>query len=606
MNAELFLRIFAVSIMTSGVVARSNAGPENVPEEWQIRTERTGFRETCRYDETIEFCKRLADASDWIHHTTFGKTPVGRDLPLVIASTGGEFDVRKARASGKRIVLVQNAIHPGECDGKDAALMLLRDIAITKQQAHLLQNVVLLVIPIYNVDGYERFGPYNRINQNGPEAMGWRATAQNLNLNRDYMKADAPETRAWLKLFNEWLPDLHLDTHATNGGDWQYDMMPAWERSAVAPTTIVEWMEKTLRPNLYSGLIEDGHEPIDYFGLVDRWDLEKGIRSGPFDPRFSNGYVAIRNRASILVESHMLKSHRTRVMGQYSVLRHSLEITNRYGDSLGKAIATADAQAAGFGRSFDPDRKIAISARSSSESEPITFKGYAVERRLSEVSGSVWLEYDRSRPALYGIPHFNQSEVAKDVVPPVAYVIPPQWGHAIEVIEAHGLQTRRLSAPRTLSVEGFHLTEPKFGARPYEGRFRVSFAIKASKEDREFPAGSVVVPLDQPGARVAIHLLEPEAPDSLVAWGFFNAIFEQKEYAEGYVLEKMAREMMDGDPKLRKEFEDKITRDPDFAKDPRARLYFFYQRTPYWDKEFGRYPVARILSGADLAISVSD
>jgi len=582
----------------SSALAGEPAVAAQPAEDWLTKAERTEFRETARYDEVVEYCKRLAAESDFVEYRPFGKSPLGRDMPLVIAASGGEFDPQKAKASGKRIVLIQNAIHSGECDGKDASLMLLREMVITKTREELLRNAIVLVIPIYNVDGHERFGPHGRINQNGPTQMGWRTTAQNLNLNRDYMKADAPETRAWLSLFNEWQPDLHIDTHTTNGGDWQYDIMLAWDESPMGAGPVVRWLKETLHENLMTGLAADGHVPAIYFDLNDSRNPERGITSGAFEPRFSNGYVSLRGRPSILVESHMLKPYRTRVMGTLSVLRNTLELVNRYADSLREAVAAADAQAIELGRNAETDRKLALVVRNTEEAVPFSFKGFAYERALSEISGAAWIRYDQTRPALFGIEWTNGTEPAKEVVPPVAYVFPPQWTDAIELLEAHGLRIERFKEPAKLRVESYRLSEPKFATRPFEGRFRASFASEAVKEEREFPAGSVIVPLDQVGSRVAVHLLEPDGPDSLVSWGFFNTIFEQKEYAEGYVLEKLAREMIESDPALRKEFEDKVASDAEFAKDARARLYFFYQRSPYWDAELGRYPVGRLTDDA--------
>ena len=200
-----------------------------VPTEWQTLAEKTNYRETPRYDETIAYSRKLADASPLIRFESFGKSGEGRDLPLLIAASGNTFTPQAARSAGKVVLMIQACIHPGESDGKDAGLALLRDIAITKTRTALLDHAVILFIPIYNVDGHERFGPFNRINQNGPAEMGWRVTTTNLNLNRDYMKADAPETRAWLKLWTEWNPDLLMDCHVTDGADFQYNITYIYE-----------------------------------------------------------------------------------------------------------------------------------------------------------------------------------------------------------------------------------------------------------------------------------------------------------------------------------------------------------------------------------------
>ncbi|GAG28993.1 unnamed protein product, partial [marine sediment metagenome] len=229
----------------------------NVPAEWLTKAERTEFRQTPRYDEAVAFCRRLAEASEWIEYRSFGKSGEGRELPLLIASKERVFTPQAARAAKKLVVLVQSCIHPGECAGKDASLMLLRDMAIGRTRSVLLDRVVLLVMPIFNPDGHERFGPYSRINQNGPEAMGWRVTSRNLNLNRDYMKADAVEMRAWLTVWNAWRPDLHFDNHTTDGGDWQYDVTFSADTHAVAAPPVAQWLDEVLMPDLFRTLEVD-------------------------------------------------------------------------------------------------------------------------------------------------------------------------------------------------------------------------------------------------------------------------------------------------------------------------------------------------------------
>lgn len=570
-----------------------------VPDDWLTLAERTGFRKTPRYDDTIAYCRRLADASDWLHYQAVGKSGEGRDLPLMIASRDGAFTPEAARATDKVIVFVQNGIHAGECEGKDASLMLLRDIAITKTREHLLDHVILIVMPIFNVDGHERFSPYSRINQNGPEEMGWRVTARNLNLNRDYTKADAVEMRAWLSVWNAWRPDLHFDNHTTDGGDWQYDLTYGIDTSPAAPPAVVNWLDHTLMPSILPALAADGHVTSPYFWLMDRRDPTKGVRIGTLSPRYSTGYATIRNRPSILVETHMLKPYRTRVICHYNIMRHTLEAINRDPQALRQAVRTADQKTVEMGRHYHPNAEFPLVLKSSDESVPVTFKGFEQRHELSPISGGLWMIYDDTTPVAFETKLYNGTEVARAVAPPLAYVIPRQWADVISVVKAHGLRTERLETSRSLEIESYRFSDVTFPDRPFEGRFRPKFKAERIVETRGFPAGSVVVPLDQPDAKVAIHLLEPDAPDSLVAWGFFNAIFEQKEYAESYVLEALARRMLADDPELRAEFEERIATDRAFAGNARARLYFFYKRSPYWDDRMNLYPVARLVRPFD-------
>jgi len=565
----------------------------SVPEEWLTKAERTGFEETPRYEETVAYCRRLAEASSWLNVQSFGVSPEGRELVVVVASKDQAVTPQAAWESGKLIVLVQNAIHPGECDGKDASLMLLRDIAVLKSRDSLLDQVILLVIPIFNVDGHERFSPYSRINQNGPKEMGWRVTSRNLNLNRDYMKADAVEMRAWLKLWNEWQPHFHIDNHTTDGGDWRYDITFDADTHATAAPAIARWVKDRLFPHLFSTLPKQGHVPTIYFDPVDWRDPSKGIRSSGFPPRFSTGYVALRNRPSLLVEMHALKPYRTRVIGNYNLMVSALELLNREPDSLREAARRADQEvvvAMGNG-----GESLVLSVKNTEKNELITFKGVAVTREPSDISGATRTEYDNTRHVDTELPWFHETEAELSITPPRGYVIPAPWTEVLDLLDLHGVRYERLSEPAELSLETLYFAEVTFADRPFEGRIGPRFKLRTQSDQRTIEKGAAIVRLDQPNAKVAVHLLEPEGPDSLVRWGFFNAVFEQKEYAEGYALEKLARQMLDADPKLKAEFEEKVRSDEKFAADPRARLTFFYQRSPFWDERLNRYPVMRIV-----------
>ncbi len=566
----------------------------DVPPEWLTKAERTDFRETPRYDETVAYCKRLAEASDWIDMQSYGTSPEGRDMPLLVVSKDRLFTPEAARASDHAIIFVQNGIHAGECEGKDASLMLMRDMAVTRTRADLLEHVVLIVIPIFNLDGHERFGPYSRINQNGPAEMGWRVTSRNLNLNRDYTKADTVEMRGWLKVWNAWRPDLHFDNHTTDGGDWQYDLTFATERHEVAPPQVVKWLNETLYPPLLPALEADGHIPMTYFSLVDSRDPSKGIRSGGFSPRYSTGYAAIRNRPSILVETHMLKDYRTRVFGHYNIMKRVLEIVNRDPQALRKAVRDADDETVRMGSKYDPQFSMPVRVGRTDDSVPITFKGFAYHRELSDVSGDVRIIYDNQTPIDIETVWYNKVKVTGTVTPPLGYIIPPQWKEVIELAVAHGLRCERLLEPLTGEFETYRFEEVTYPRKPFEGRFEPKYKTVPFVEQRTYRPGSVFVPLNQPDGKVAIFLFEPEAPDSLLSWGFFNAIFEQKEYSEHYVAEALAREMLRADPDLQTEFEQRIRKDREFAGNPRARLQFFYKRSPYWDDHKDVYPIARI------------
>lgn len=568
------------------------------PQEWQTHAEKTDYRETPRYEETLEYFEKLDTASSLIGLTSFGRSGQGRPLPLVIAATGGTFTPKAARKAGKAVVLIQACIHAGEPDGKDAGMALLRDIAITKSRTGLLEKVVLLFIPIYNTDGHERFGQYNRINQNGPHESGWRGTSTNLNLNRDYMKADAPETHAWLDMWTNWNPDLFMDCHVTDGADFRYNISFQYEHHDNSPVSVRDWMKNVIEGRVVPATEADGNLLTTYLVFKDNRDFPQGIVSFIATPRFATGYTPLRNRPGLLIETHMLKDYRSRVRGTYDLLRHTLEEVNRDPEALVRAVRLADEQTIADGKSYNPANRYPLRFEFTDKSRPVMVKAVEYKRELSDVSGAVRVIYG-TKPVDMTVPLFDDVHTTASVTTPLYYIIPPQWRDVIGVLRAHGLRLQRLAKATTIEVESYRFREVKWGAASFEGRVMPTFKTEGVRERRTYPAGSVVVPMAQQAGRVALYLLEPEAPDSFVAWGFFNPIFEQKEYAEDYVMEKLAREMLAKDENLRREFEQRVANDPKFASSVTERLGFFYERSPYWDPQLNLYPVGRIITRLD-------
>jgi Zinc carboxypeptidase len=563
--------------------------------DWQTYAERTEYRKTPPYQDTIEYSQRLADASPLIRFEAFGKSGEGRDLPLLIAAQGETFTPESAKTAGKAVILIQACIHSGEPDGKDAGLALLRDIAILKTHPTLLDRVVILFIPIYNCDGHERSSPYNRINQNGPEDMGWRATTTNQNLNRDYMKADTPETRSWLALWNKWNPDLFIDCHVTDGADYQYNITYQFEHhSGVAPS-VLAWEREVIDGKVFPATEATGNLLSWYLEFIDNRYLTRGIRDFNGSPRFSTGYVPLRNRPGVLIETHMLKDYKSRVVGTYDFLRFTLEEVNRDPEKLLKAGRDADAVTMSMADTYDPAREYPLDFELTETSRPFNFKGLEHHTELSEVSGAVRVVFGK-KPLNLTVPMYDTFRVTRSASPPVAYIVPVQWTDVIEVMQHHGLIMERTNGPKEIDVESYRFSDVHWAPAPFEGRFITSLKTELVRERRRYPKDSVIVTLRQPLARVAINLLEPDAPDSLIRWGFFHAIFEQKEYGESYVLEQLARDMLERDPELRKEFEERLANDPEFVSRPHERLQFFYCRSPYWDPFMNLYPVGRIVA----------
>lgn len=575
----------------------------DMSDSWITPAETTQFRTTPSYADTHAYLERLAAAAPHtIHLTRFGVSPEGHDLMLVVAAKDGEFTPEAARASGKEIVLVQAGIHAGEIEGKDAGLMLLRDLSVGGKHAGLLDHAILVYLPIFNVDGHENASAYNRINQNGPEKMGFRATAQNLNLNRDYTKADAPEMRAWLAMFDAWMPDLFMDIHTTDGADYQYDLTWYLEEWGPLHPAVKSWQNTAFKQSIFPAFDAMGHMQAPYLDLVDHRDITKGVGNFGSGPRFSTGYVALRNRAALLVETHMLKSYEVRVRATYDLIVATLRYINTHAGTLRKVVTLADADT--VARAQSTDAQLPLLFKTTETPVPLTLKGYAFSQQKSEISGDTWVTYDPHTRKTYEIPFYRDLLATESVRLPAAYVVPASWPQIIEKLEQHGVGFERLAQARELRVERYRLANPVWAEKPFEGRHLLNdFSATTETVSIELPAGSAIVPMDQPAANVAANLLEPRAPDSLLRWGFLDASFEQKEMSDARVAEKLAREMLAKNPALKAQFDAKVAADPAFAKDPAARLAFFYERSPWFETQrVGVYPVGR-LDAAGLAAS---
>ncbi len=574
--------------------------------EWATPTEASGYHTTPDYDRTMAWLRRVAAAVPGeVKIEAFGKAGEGRELDLVIASKDGVFDPAALHAAKRPIVLVQNCIHAGEPDGKDASLALLRDMVITRTQAKLLDRAVFVFIPAYNADGLARMSAYNRINQNGPEESGWRGNAINLNLNRDYMKAQAPETRAFWAMWERWLPDLFVDDHVTDGADYQYDVTFSIDHGPDVDPGIAAWVQGTLTPELQAGVDRaPGHlASPSYLELVDENDPAKGFAYFADPPRYSCGAMILGNRPCMLVEMHMLKDYRTRVEGNTVLLETLLRTVNRDADKLLALNAAADARA-----QETAGKTVPLALAWDGDTTPFQFHGYTYTRGASAISGGPMVTYSHT-PATYELPFQSGARVVASAVAPAGYIIPAQWTSVIEVLRAHGVALRTLSSAWTGTVEQYMCGGMVWQRPPFEGRHPL-FAGEAGPPDagrfgkcevstvtESFAAGSAVVQVDQRLGRVAVQWLEPAGPDSAMAWGFFDPIFEQKEYGEPYVVEKLARRMLANNPLLKAEFETRLQDDPKFAASPEARLKFFYDRSPWYAaNRVGVYPVGRLRS----------
>ena len=559
---------------------------------WKTHFEKSNYLETPRYEETINYFRKFEKHSPYAKMFSIGKSAEGRNIYVLIISKDRAFTPELARKTNKPIVFIQNGIHAGEIDGKDASMILLREILITKEKSYYLENAILLVMPIFNVDGHERFSPYNRINQNGPKEMGWRTNAQNLNLNRDYMKADSPEMKAWLKFFNQWLPHIFIDCHTTNGADYQYEITYSCEKYGNVHPELGEWIKNDFVP-----FIEDEVQKSGYLIAPYVWfrgdEIKNGIVEGVTSPRLSTGYVAIQNRVALLVETHMLKDYKTRVFATLTMLDAVIRKANQTGKNLVELINQTDKKV--IDEIANRKKYLPVKFQMSNEFVPFTFKGIKYEKLPSKISGKEKIVYTGEKFEME-IPLYNKPVAVDSINAPEFYLIPRAYSNIVEILNLHGVKYEVLKSAQKYLVEKYRFDENTvWQKRPYEGRIMLTTKYETFVDTLIAEKGDYLIPVNQRAVKVIIHLLEPKSGDSFVSWGFFNSIFERKEYYEDYVMEKLAEEMYNSNEYLRKEFEEKLKSDTTFANSPEQRLEFFYRRSPYFDKQWLVYPVSRVI-----------
>jgi murein tripeptide amidase MpaA len=568
---------------------KNNPSQTRFPNEWLTFFEKSNQQKSPPYQDTISYFKKFVDQTNYAKMFTIGISPQGREIKCLVVSNKEEFTPEAAKKSGKAIVLVQNGIHAGEIEGKDACMLLLRDILITKEKYHLLKNIVLLILPVFNVDGHERLSPFNRPNQNGPLMMGWRTTSQNLNLNRDYMKADSPEMKAWLKLFSNWLPDFMIDNHTTNGADYQYHITYGLERQINISTYLSSWISEKYLPHIIKKVEKDGFLTTRYIEFKGE-KLSDGIIDYPMLPRFSTGYSAVQNRICLLVETHSLKPFNNRVFSTKSIMDHTLDFINKNYRELVSLNKKADNHTIYY--HHKKGKVLPVDFEDTGKHENFSFKGYESYEEESEITGNKVLRHN-NKPIEFSIPIFNNTRIKSAVSVPKAYLVPKEFSYLVDIMTLHGIKYKTLTASVQAVVEKYRFIDDQFAPRPYEGRQQATFGLNSFYEKIKLPRGTFIIPTNQRALRVIVNLLEPMAPDSFAKWGFFNSFFERKEYAEAYIMEPIAEQMLKSDPKLRAEFRVKLDSDESFRNNSLDRLDYFYRKSPYFDKGEKIYPIMR-------------
>jgi zinc carboxypeptidase len=579
--------IVLLLFITSTFNAQSNE------TDWLTYFEKSNYLKTPNYDSTIAYFQKISDYTDQANLMTFGFSPQGRELKCMIAAKEKEYTyLSNIKRSDKPIVLILNGIHSGEIEGKDANMLLLREILVTKEKQYLLDNAILMVIPVFNVDGHERSSPYSRINQNGPKEMGWRTTAQNLNLNRDFMKADALEMRAFLTLFSSVLPDIFIDVHTSDGVDYQYTITYQIERHGFTHPMIENWANEKFISYVEKKVEDDGFLISPFVGFVDGL-ISKGMYDWIASPRFSNGYASLQNRPGLLIETHMLKPYKERVFATKSLLTAVLEIVNDDAENLLKMNSQVDDDVIQkYGKLKEP---FPFKFERTKKNDWFNFKGLNSVVVDSKITGGKIIQYTNEKVD-YNIPYLNADSATHFINPPNGYIVPVEWKEILGVCKAHGIRVEELNEDKIFTVEKIIFKNVKFATSPYEGRFIPSYKYDKSITEVTVPKGSYYIPCEQRTVGVILNLFEPDASDSFMKWGFFNIIFERKEYYEDYSMGPIAERMLAENIDLKREFEMRLFQDDEFKNDPNARLNFFYERSPYYDQKHNVYPILRVIA----------
>ncbi len=560
-------------------------------------SEQSGFKKTGRYDEVIQLCNDFQNTyPKAVKCIEFGRTPENRPMLALIASRSGALDSTAAKAKKIPVMLIQGGIHAGEIDGKDAGFLALRAALNAPADKSWLKDQVLIFVPVFNIDGHERFAAWNRPNQRGPEEMGWRTTAQNFNLNRDYVKADTPEMQAMLALVNQWDPIIYVDLHVTDGAKFQQDVAVQIEPVNGGD---VELRKSGL--SMKNAVLEElklkGSLPVGFYPSFNTYDdPSSGFNDGVAPPRFSTGYFYLRNRFGILVETHSWKDYSTRVRITRNTIDAMLRLNAEHGKEWQLAAEQADLRSQNR-----VGQKEALDYTVSDKVRAVDFLGYEYTRTMSDVSGQLMTRYDEKKPQVWKLPLRDDIIVGQSEIMPAAYIVPPAFAALVSrKLKQHDISYTVIEKAITqANVETFRADTAKQAAQSVESHQRLTVTGEWKSEPSNIKQGSLYVPLNQAKSKLVMAIFEAKAPDSLLAWGVFNNAFEQKEYMEDYVAEEVARDMLAKDPTLAAAFKKKVADDVEFAKDPQARLQYFYKLHSAWDKELNKYPIVRTLHAFD-------
>jgi hypothetical protein len=548
--------------------------------------EKTNGRETATYAEVIRYYQQLAKRFPQLHIQTIGATDAGFPLHLVTYSPSRNFDFKSLHRQNKRVILINNGIHPGEPDGIDASMMLLRDLAQGK--IHLPENIILAVIPVYNIGGMLNRSPWYRVDQNGPDAFGSRGNAQNLDLNRDFIKADSKNALAFQQIYHLTDPDVFVDNHVSNGADYQHIMTLLTTQHNKLGGPMGEFMNKTFEPGLYALMKNKGYDLVPYVnhfgetpdsGWVEFTDL----------PRYSTGYTTLFHTFGFVPETHMLKPYPLRVKATYALMECFIEFTATHSEEI-KQLREQAKQTALTQKTFPLAWQFDMNKYSL-----ITFRGFASGHKPSAISGLPRLYYDRTKPYTRQVKFYNYATEENFAEKPQAYIIPQGWWAVINLLKNNQVKMQPLQHDTTILVEVYHIADFQSYTKPFEKHYlHTNIKVTSSKDSIRFRKGDFYIPMNQNANRFLVETLEPTGGDSFFAWNFFDAILGQKEGYSPYVFEDTGAAYLKQHPELQELLNKKKAGDTAFANSASAQLNFVFKNSPYAEPEYMRYPVYRV------------
>ncbi|HEY6978602.1 MAG TPA: hypothetical protein VH396_20030 [Chitinophagaceae bacterium] len=549
--------------------------------------EKSKRTQTTTYFECIKYYTTLDKLYNNVQIKNFDTTDAGYPLQLVMFSADNKFNPVEWHKHHKIVILINNGIHPGEPDGIDASMMLLRDAANRKIKVP--QNIILAIIPVYNIGGCLNRNSFSRTNQNGPESYGFRGNAQNLDLNRDFIKADSKDAKAFEQIFQWVNPDIFIDNHVSDGADYQHTMTLLTTQYNKLDGQIGEFLHNVFEPELYKGMEEKKWAMCPYVNSEES-SPDEGWIAFYDPPRYSSGYAALFETMAFVTETHMLKPFADRVNSTYAFMQTVIEKASVYADEIinkRNASFAAIEQQQIFPLGWKAD---------STQHELIHFKGYEASTKISDVTGMPRLFYDHNKPYDKEVKFYNTFVPAATVEKPKAYIIPQGWHNVITLLQLNSVAVKRLVKDTVIKVQYYHIDDYKSITKPYE-KHHLNYDVRLTTKTDTIPfsKGDYVIYTDQHSDRYIVETLEPLGDDSFFRWNFFDAVLQQKEGYSSYRWEEVAAPYLQQHPDLKQQLEEKKKNDPGFAASAQAQLDYVYQHSPYYEPAYLRYPVYRLM-----------